>query len=110
MGAIVYGTGSGQVARFHKDPNCSYLLKGGPLKHPVQAWDLNELVAPHLCTKCFPDQPRVEVQHPRCTVCIRGTRPCRHNGGVRVTNGRSSFYVWPERAGFYTLAKSGLQS
>ncbi len=82
---------------------------------PVELQEL-DLASP--CLRCYPDAPRATSVHTRCMICSpKATRPCQHNGGVRVPMKRvrrkqtlfqepgeefySFRYVWPESAHNY---------
>ena len=87
-----YGTGLHKTA-VHARPTCPRLLKGRV--HPVVELDESFFQVNRLCKTCFSGQ--VASLHLKCRKCgHRTTRPCPHNGGVRVIGSTRLLWVWPE--------------
>lgn len=105
---------------FHKTEDCTQLTKK-PARgstHPLEEIDLDQLDKPRPCKRCYPDAPRIKVVRRFCPLCNKTrTRPCAHNGGVRVTMAYKtnyvgllrdpgeetvrSIWVWPDQAHHY---------
>ncbi len=120
----VYVTGSNVYRRkFHASPECTQLTKGPATgsSRPVEKIDLGDLYPARPCKLCYPDAPVPRSAHRYCYTCDPGrTRPCEHNGGVRVFMTRvhrkgslyrdpgevfiQERYVWPERASHFVSA------
>jgi len=106
---IVYCTGT-RSARFHSNPDC-WRLKGRQ-QTEVQAFDISEMLTRKPCRECWPEQPKMpRVRHQPCKICRhRQPLPCRHGGAIKVFDGHTASWVWPENVLRYpldvTLAKS----
>jgi hypothetical protein len=107
--------------RFHKTPDCVHLIRKPSRgnRQPVDALDLTEVEKPIPCEVCYPDAPKAVSAHQFCGICnTTRTRPCAHNGGIKVYLTRyrrkpslrmnpgeeqSSYikWVWPEHAHLY---------
>lgn len=83
--------------RFHRSPDCRQLTK------PPSRGEHSELLAIDLgevgrrpCGTCYPDAPRIKIWKSYCWVC-ESKHPCRHNGGVLITDrGGRRFWVWSD--------------
>lgn len=103
----------GTSVRFHKAEDCVQLIKrpARGTAHPVEKVNLKELQRPRPCLDCYPDAPSAKFHRHRCFMCNQGrqTRPCEHNGGVKVTIAyerlgqlvTKALFVWPDRVRFY---------
>ena len=111
----VYVPKGSRGVRFHRSSDCIQLTCRGAETKQIE---LSALTVQQPCKTCFPDAPVARSAHRYCYVCDTGkTRPCEHNGGVRVPmtrtrRSRSPYmdkgetyiryqWVWPEHAHFF---------
>lgn len=102
---IVYCTGT-RSARFHASLDCTFLTGQQPAE--VKAFAVSEMWNRKPCKACYPDQPpRPKVRHVPCKVCKhKQALPCRHGGAIKVFDGHTASWVWPENVLRYPLERT----
>lgn len=108
---------------FHREADCFHITKKPPRgeRGVLREVDLDEIRDQRPCLRCYPDAPRATFLRRYCPTCNTSqTRPCPHNGGIRVfydvTYKTSTLYreagetftrekwVWPDRLRHYMSA------